>query len=270
MYVFGKRGRFIMSDREDILSKRTGFLFYFDWAKYVERLSTEQAGSLLQAIIRLAMNGEDTDFSDDLALDLAFIGISDTIKRDTEKYIDKARTNRANGANGGRPRKDKDNPQEPTDNPQKPNGYFGFLEETHENPQKPDRDIDTDRDRETDSKIDTDSDRDSDIDIEADIDTEVFHDGSCKKFVYPMFIDKWNTLCTAGINKIKTLTDSQKKSIDNIIINYDFNTLLMVMDNVKNSDYLMGKGKHKGMTIDFFLKMDVFQKIMGGFYDNKE
>lgn len=250
-----------MSDREDILSKRTGFLFYFDWAKYVERLSTEQAGSLLQAILRLAMNGEDTDFSDDLALDLAFIGISDTIKRDTEKYIDKARTNRANGHKGGRP------PKEPTDNPEKPNGYFGFSEETQRNPQKPDRDIDTDR--ETDSKIDTDSDRDSDIDIEADIDTEVFHDGSCKKFVYPMFIDKWNTLCTAGIKKIDKLTEYQKSSIDNIIRCYDFNTLLTVMDSVKDSDYLMGKGRHDGMKLDFFLKMDVFQKIMGGFYNNK-
>lgn len=248
-----------MSEREDILSKRTGFLFYFDWAKYVERLSTEQAGSLLQAILRLAMSGEDTDFSDDLALDLAFIGISDTIKRDTEKYISTARKNRENGAKGGRPHK------EPTENPQKPNGYFGLFEETQENPQKPDRDIDTDNDR--DREIDIDS--DIDIDSKSDIDKDTFHDGSYRPHVYPMFIEEWNKLCTAKIKKISNLTEHQKSSIDNIIRCYDFNTLLVAMKKIKDSDYLMGKKHHQGTNVDYFLKMEVFQKVMDGYYDNK-
>lgn len=249
-----------MDIRQDILNNRKSFLFYFDWDKYVQKMDDAQAGRLLKAILALALRGEHPDFSDDLALELSFIGIGDTIVRDTEKYVDKCRKNRENGANGGRPPK-------PTDNPQKPNGYFGFSEETQRNPQKPDRDIDIDRDRETD--IDRDIDTDNDTDIDMGQDDYVFHDGTCRKYAYEMFIEKWNMMCKYNMRKITILTDKQKSSIDQIIINYDFNTLLNAMDKANDSDYLIGKDKNNGMNVDFFVKMASFEKIMIGFYDNK-
>ena len=246
-----------MDIRQDILDNRKTFLFYFDWDKYVQKMDDAQAGRLLKAILALAMREEHIDLSDDLALEISFIGIGDTIVRDTEKYVDKCRKNRENGANGGRPKK------EPTDNPQKPNGYFGFSEKTEQNPEKPDIDIDIDSDRKTDIDIDR------YIDIDNGQEDYVFHDGTCRKYGYEMFIDKWNSICTHGISKIKNLSQHQKDGIDAIIKAYDFNTLLYVVDKITESDYLMGKKNNSGIQLDFFLKMESFQKIMNDFYRNK-
>ena len=245
-----------MDIRQDILNNRKSFLFYFDWDKYVQKMTNDQAGRLLKAILALAMRGEQPDFSDDLALELSFIGIGDAIVRDTEKYVDKCRKNRENGANGGRPKK-----EEPTDNPQKPNGYFGFSEKTEQNPEKPDIDIDSDR--ETDREID------SDIDIDNGQDDYAFHDGTCRKYAYEMFIDKWNSICTHGISKIKNLSKHQKDGIDTIIKSYDFKTLLNAVDKITESDYLMGKKENNGVQLDFFLRIESFQKIIEDFYKNK-
>lgn len=246
-----------MDIRQDILNNRKTFLFYFDWDKYVQKMTDEQAGILLKAILDLAIRGVYPDFSSDLALELSFIGIGDTIVRDTDKYVEKCKKNRENGANGGRPKK-----EEPTDNPKKPNGYFGFPEKTEQNPEKPDRDIDIDSDRNRDRERD----RDSDIDIDNGSEDYVFHDGSCRKYVYQMFIERWNNICTS---KIKTLSDTQKKGIDNIVKAYNFKTMLSTIDKIQESDYLMGKKSNKSIDVNFFLKEESFQKIMDDFYKNK-
>ena len=246
-----------MDIRQDILNNRKSFLFYFDWDKYVQKMTDEQAGILLKAILDLAIRGVYPDFSSDLALELSFIGIGDTIVRDTDKYVEKCKRNRENGANGGRPKK-----EEPTDNPEKPNGSFGFPEKTEQNPEKPDRDIDSDSDMDKNRERD----RDSVIDIDNGSEDYVFHDGSCRRNVYPMFIERWNNICPS---KIKTLSDTQKKGIDNIINAYNFKTMLSTIDKIQESDYLMGNKSNKSIDVNFFLKEESFQKIMDDFYKNK-
>lgn len=248
-----------MDIRQDILSNRKSFLFYFDWDKYVQKMDDAQAGKLLKAILALALRGEQPDFSDDLALELSFIGIGDTIVRDTEKYVDKCRKNRENGANGGRPPKK----EEPTDNPQKPNGYFGFSEKTGQNPQKPDRDID----------IDTDSGRETDRGIDSDIgmDSEVIGDGYLRKYVYQDFISQWNQYAKYGVEKITELTEWQKTAIDNLVIKYDWIKVLEAMKRIEASDYLLGKtSKSNPISLKWFLVEENMVKVLEGKYDNKD
>ena len=81
-----------------------------------------------------------------------------------------------------------------------------------------------------------------------------------------MFIERWNNICPS---KIKTLSQQQKNNIDAIVRTYDFNTLLYTIDKIADSDYLMGKKNNSGVQLDFFLRMESFQKIMNDFYKNK-
>ena len=245
-----------MDLRQDILDNRKSFLVYFDWAKYVDKLTKEQNGSLFEAMVKLAMTGEDTDFSDDLVLSMVWIGVSDAIKRDTEKYISKCQRNRENGANGGRPRKDEKNPE-------KPNGYFGLSTETQRNPEKPDIDIDTDMDRETDI------DRDSDIDIDTR-DTDTIGRGYLREYVYGDFISTWNKYVKYGVEEISEFTTWQKSTIDNLIIKHDWTKVYKAVERIANSDYLLGKvNGSRPITLNWFLKEENMLKVFEGKYDSK-
>ena len=242
-----------MSDRQDILSNRKSFLVYFDWNKYTGKLTTEQNGRLFEAIIKLAMTGEDTDFSDDLVLTMVWVGISDTIKRDTDKYVDKCRKNRENGNKGGRPRKDDQNPE-------KPNGYFGLSEETQQNPEKPDIDID----------MDIDSEREREIDRYNDIDNDIVGNGYVRKYVYDDFITQWNLYGKYGVDKITSLTDWQKSALDNLIVKHDWLKVRNALMRIGESDYLLGKvSGSKPISLKWFLAEENMLKVYDGKYDNK-
>jgi hypothetical protein len=239
-------------NRQEILNNRTGFVFYFDWGKIINKLNDEQAGSLLRAIIKAAMEGEDTDFSDDLVLDMAFVGIRDTINRDTEKYIKKAEKNRENGKLGGRPK-----------NPQKPNGYFGLSTETQQNPKKPDIDIDTD----------TDIERDNDIDIDGDIDRDnerIIGNGYVVKYVIEDFKNVWNANVKHGVKQLYEFTAEQQRRLEQLVIKHDWIKVRDAVDSIQYSDYLLGKTNGgKAIELDWFLREQNMLKVASHTYDTK-
>ena len=70
------------------MKKPKAINLYLDLYKRFEKLSDAQAGRLVKAMLKYGNTGEDTDFSDDLALDVTFCGITDQIDRDFEKYRD--------------------------------------------------------------------------------------------------------------------------------------------------------------------------------------
>ena len=251
---------FLMSERQDILNNRKSFLVYFDWAKYVDKLTTEQNGSLFEAMVKLAMTGEDTDFSDDLVLDMVWIGVSDAIKRDTEKYIVKCKKNRENGATGGRPRKDEKNPE-------KPNGYFGLSTETKRNPEKPDIDIDKDKDTKTNSDTDNDIDSDKDKDIVDGNNNDVIGTGFSRTYVYAQFIETWNTYSKYGVERIENLNQYQKDKIDQLVKLYDWVPVHRAMVNIGNSDYLLGQVDGSSpIKLNWFLTPANIEKILADKY----
>ena len=70
------------------MKKPKAINLYIDLYKRFEKFSDAQAGRLVKAMLRYGNTGEITDFSDDLALDVTFCGITDQIDRDFEKYRD--------------------------------------------------------------------------------------------------------------------------------------------------------------------------------------
>lgn len=245
-----------MDLRQDILDNRKSFLVYFDWAKYVDKLTKEQNGSLFEAMVKLAMTGEDTDFSDDLALSLVWIAVSDAIKRDTEKYIVKCQRNRENGANGGRPRKDEKNPE-------KPNGYFGLSTETQQNPKKTDIDIDTD----------TDTERDNDIDIDGDIDGDskrIIGNGYVVEYIIKDFKNVWNANVKHGVKQLYEFTAEQQRRLEQLVIKHDWIKVRDAVDSIQYSDYLLGKTNGgKTIELDWFLREQNMLKVASHTYDTK-
>ena len=66
--------------------KKPGVMLYHEWLPYRKKLSFEQMGRLFIAILDYSENGIEPDFSDDDRLDMAWLGLSLKIDRDSEKY----------------------------------------------------------------------------------------------------------------------------------------------------------------------------------------
>jgi hypothetical protein len=93
-------------------SKKDSVIFYqrqIDICK--ANLTPEQFGRLMYALFAFS-EGEDPEVDDDIALAFGFMSLQQQIDR--EKYDKIVERNRKNGAKGGRPKK----------NPENPNGFF--------------------------------------------------------------------------------------------------------------------------------------------------
>lgn len=105
-------------------------IVYKDWETIFKKLSNEEAGKLIKHFFSYV--NDNNPVPEDRLTELLFEPIKQTLKRDLEKWEQKAEKNRENGAKGGRPRK----PNETQENP------VGFLE-TQANPEKPVSDSDS-------------------------------------------------------------------------------------------------------------------------------
>lgn len=83
---------------------KSSFVLYYDYADHFGLLSDEELGRLLRAVMVYEMDGMAPCF--DGALKMAFSFIRANLDRDREKWLERLRINRENGAKGGRPRKD--------------------------------------------------------------------------------------------------------------------------------------------------------------------
>lgn len=93
-------------------SKKDSVIFYQAQVKICkEFLTNEQFGRLMAALFELD-DGGDPEVDDDIAMAFAFMSLQQRLDR--EKYNKMVERNRKNGAKGGRPKK----------NPQNPNGFF--------------------------------------------------------------------------------------------------------------------------------------------------
>ena len=67
------------------MAEKKSFMIYLDNEKQVNMLTDEQAGKLFKALFEFAKDGTETDFNDGM-IAMAFSFMTDSIKRDTEKY----------------------------------------------------------------------------------------------------------------------------------------------------------------------------------------
>ena len=138
---------------------------YSDYLEHFQRLSNEDAGILIKAILRYVSGlvpGEMPPVAD-----MAFSFIRNQLDRDIKTYEDKCKKNRENGKLGGRPKKANGFSKKRMDK-EKANGFSEKHNDT-DNDSDTDIDIDNDSDTDIDNDFDTDIDNDSDTDIDNDI-----------------------------------------------------------------------------------------------------
>ena len=87
------------------MKKPKGFFTYFHLWGVIDKLSDAQAGRLYKALMRYGDTGELTDFSDDLALDMAYTLMKGEIDVNFERYNEICKKRSEVGKKGGRPRK---------------------------------------------------------------------------------------------------------------------------------------------------------------------
>jgi hypothetical protein len=134
-------------------SAKNSFVLYCDLLQKLERLTIEQKGFVFQAILEF-QNGIEPQVNDPMA-QLSFDFIKLDLIKNNEKYQDTVNRNRANGAKGGRPRKE--NPENPVGftksgglnkNPNIPVGYEE-TEGLNSKPKKADNENDNENDKNT-------------------------------------------------------------------------------------------------------------------------
>lgn len=111
---------------------KKSFILYCDYLHTFSELPDEFAGKLIKHILEYV--NDKNPKSDDWMLNAAFNPIKQQLKRDLKKYEKIQERNKVNGALGGRPKKNPENPVGLYNNPKNPVGYFG----NPENPEKPD------------------------------------------------------------------------------------------------------------------------------------
>ncbi len=85
------------------MNRKKSFIMYTDYQKHINRLSDEEAGKLIKAVLMYTNSGEEPVLSP--AADMAFSFIKEQIDRDCDKWEDTCRKRSEAGKLGGRPRK---------------------------------------------------------------------------------------------------------------------------------------------------------------------
>ena len=85
------------------MKKPKGFFTYFHLSPVINKLSDAQSGRLYKALLLYGDTGELTDFSDDLAVDMAFALMRGEIDINFERYNEMCEHNRQNAKKGGAP-----------------------------------------------------------------------------------------------------------------------------------------------------------------------
>ncbi len=78
---------------------KNSFLLYHDQMNIIDKLTDEQAGQLLKAIVKYSSTGELIEL--DFGVEMAFFGIKNHLDRDNEKYLKIVETRTQLGKKGG-------------------------------------------------------------------------------------------------------------------------------------------------------------------------
>lgn len=85
-------------------------------------------------------------------------------------------------------------------------------------------------------------------------------------------MDEWNSLGLAKVSRITNGSDRYKQ-LNRRLKDYGLNEVLRAIDNVRNSDFLMGRTNNRNSTFeatfDWFIKPNNFQKVLDGNYANR-
>lgn len=81
--------------------EKNSFVMYYEWDYIFSALPMDKCGELIKAIYSYLVRGENIDYSNDLAMNIAWNQIRNQFDRDTEKYKRKCEQLAENGKAGG-------------------------------------------------------------------------------------------------------------------------------------------------------------------------
>ncbi len=108
--------------------------------------------------------------------------------------------------------------------------------------------------------------------IREDIILTVSKDTVCSTDVQRI-AEAWNSLSSLGIASISKITPktNREQMLKKRIKDYGVDAILQAINNIRNSDFLQGKGKHGFIiTFDWFIRPNNFPKVLEGNYDNQK
>jgi hypothetical protein len=85
-------------------------------------------------------------------------------------------------------------------------------------------------------------------------------------------VDSWNSLSKLGVKPIVKLSEKTKRyeSLTARIRQYDVDTVIKAINNIRHSNFLQGKSSSGFMiTFDWLVKPNNFVKVLEGQYDNR-
>lgn len=188
---------------------------YSDMIHVVDKLTDDQAGKLLKAVLMFT-NDQQANL-DDFVVEIAFEPIKQQLKRDLQKYNERAKRSRSNGSQGGRP-KNSNNPEEPSGlfvNPEEPTGLRG----QHVKPRKPVNGNGNGNGNANDTVTDTVTDT-----VNVNEKKKIRKDLSDKKklsdSLYPKFISVYNDFCKTNTGGVGAKIDGAEGKAMKTIITY--------------------------------------------------
>jgi len=199
-----------------MMGDKNSFLLYKNWGKSINKLSDEEAGKLIKSIFTYVQGREKTEF-DELATEMIFDIIVDSLERDLEKYKKTVKRNQENGKKGGRPRK----PEVITETQNNP---VGFKES--EGLKKIPKKADIDNDNGIDNVNDIDNVKDKDIE-EPLVGNKVSNNSQSNELIKEVV----NHLNLINNSKYKHTTDNTRKHIKaRINDGYTFDDFKLVIE----------------------------------------
>ena len=252
---------------------KDSIILYTNYLEKFSKLSAEQFGELIRAILEYQVTGEAPEL-EDILVALSFDTVRPDIDRNNEKYDQMCQRNRENGRKGGRPRKE--------ENPKKPSGFS-------KNPKEP---------TETDSNPnDNDNDYDNDLNIivnksnslhsldiinssETSSDTEKSEDQKYQELIKDLkqqteenkvdeVINEYKVVCT-DLPAIQKVTKERRKKVKARLKTYSMAEIYQCFSLVASSDFLSGRnGKWKASFDWLFANDQNIQKVLEGNYANK-
>lgn len=219
-------------------------------------LTDEQAGKLFKALFAFAKDGIETDF-DDGVIAMIFSFMSDSIKRDTEKYESICQKRAENIKKRWNKKQDESN----TNNTNVYNCNFCNTNHTH-----------IDKDNDMDKEKDIDNDNDMDKDMEKDKEKESLVTSTTLQT--QQILNLYNQICVS-LPKIRKLSTSCQKDVEKIISTYSEDEIREAFEKAEKSVFLKGKknsDKFKDWKADFIwiVKEEHFINLFNGKYDNTE
>lgn len=252
---------------------RENVLIFTNYINKFERLSNEQFGMLIRAILEYQTTGVIPDIADSIVA-LSFDTVKPDIDRNNQKYEEMCERNRINGKKGGRPRKE--------ENPNKSSGFLENQVDTTETDSNPN---DNEYDNENDIDIVNKSNSLHSLDCINSSETSSDNSEPTEEEQYQQLvkelkakaedgkvdevINEYKLVCT-DLPTIQKVTKERRQKVKARLKTFSTAEIFKCFNMVAESDFLSGRAGTWQASFDWLFANDKnIQKVLEGNYQNK-